>query len=188
MKRLVRERAFAILAIAIVVAACSSQQTTTASSTPSAAASTTAADDTCDGVGKNEAWPEVYRDKYAAGVVKALKQTLSVYDSAVESGAPEQIGTAAGALYSDVRTNLGMFKLRRLYGCYDPSVLTGLQNATDAFAPTLDNLACAGENMCGRTPAEVPGLVAQANRQQRIYIEAINVYAAQFGGEQIPQR
>jgi hypothetical protein len=49
-------------------------------------------------------------------------------------------------------------------------------------------LACAGANMCTKTQAEVPSLVAQARSQERIYIEAINVYAAQFSGMQIPQR
>ena len=32
----------------------------------------------------------------------------------------------------------------------------------------------------------MPGLVAHAKPQERTYIEAINAYAAQFGGEQIP--
>jgi hypothetical protein len=47
-------------------------------------------------------------------------------------------------------------------------------------------LSCTGINVCQSDKAEVPGLVAHAKPQERTYIEAINAYAAQFGGEQIP--
>jgi hypothetical protein len=66
-------------------------------------------------------------------------------------------------------------------------VLKGLQNATDAFATTLYDLACAGGSKCGKTAAEVSGLVSQAKPQEKTYVEAINAYASQFGGEQVPQ-
>lgn len=74
----------------------------------------------------------------------------------------------------------------RLYGCYDQTVLTRLQNATEAFATTLDALSCAAANMCNRKQTEVPSLVAQAALRERTYVEALDAYAAQFGGEQLP--
>jgi hypothetical protein len=80
-----------------------------------------------------------------------------------------------------------MVRIPRLFGCYDPSVLKGLENATDAFAPTLDAMSCAGASMCGHTPAEMSGLLAQAKPQEKVFIDAVNVYAAQFGGEQMPK-
>ena len=111
---------------------------------------------------------------------------LKTYDSALESLDPHSIGDAAGALDSEIRADARLVNVPRLYGCYDPKILTGLQNATNTFADTLDALSCAGNNMCNRKPTEVSGLVGQAKPQERTYVQAINAYAAQFGGEQLP--
>jgi hypothetical protein len=39
----------------------------------------------------------------------------------------------------------------------------------------------------GKTPADVPGLVKQAEPQEKAYVDALNAYASQFGGQQVPR-
>lgn len=176
---------------ALVVAACGADQTTATSSSSAASSSPTSAtaERTCSDGGQDphQASPDFYQGQYADGLAKQLKQKLSVYDSAVESGDPQQIGTAAGDLYSEVKSDVTMTESSNLFGCYDQAVQTGLQSATDAFATTLDDMACAAANTCSRTQADMPGLLAQAKPQEKTYVEAINAYASRFGGEQIPQ-
>ena len=92
----------------------------------------------------------------------------------------------AAALDTDIRADARLVNVPRLYGCYEQTVLTRLQNATEAFATTLDALSCAAADMCNRKHTEVPGLVAEAAPQERTYVEALDAYAAQFGGEQLP--
>lgn len=169
----------------------SEQKTSSSSSELSSSSSTatTTARATCDSrtEAQNDAAPEFYRKQFADGLADNLKQKLSVYDSAVESDDPQQIATAAGDLYSEIEGDVGMTRLPQLFGCYSPAVLNGLQNATDAFAPTLDAMSCAGANACGRTRDELPGLLRQAEPLEKMYVEALNAYAAQFGGEQMAQ-
>jgi hypothetical protein len=71
------------------------------------------------------------------------------------------------------------------FGVVFPGCMAALQKATDTLATTLDALSCAGVNMCNRNQAEVPRPLVQEKPQERTYVEAINIYAAQFGGEQL---
>jgi hypothetical protein len=111
-------------------------------------------------------------------LAKQLKATISTYDSAVQSGDSQQVADAAGALAAEIRADAHLATIPRLYGCYNPKVLAGLQKATDTLATTLDALSCAGVNMCNRNQAEVPRLLPQEKPQERTYVEAINTYAA----------
>jgi hypothetical protein len=177
---------------ATVLAGCRLGQTTSPPAPPppssSMPAPTGTADQSCtDNPGQNGATPDFYRQQYADGLAKDLSQKLTNYDSAVGSGQPRQIGTAAGDLFSAIKLNDAKVKNPRVFGCYDPNVLMGLQTATDAFAATLDDMACAGASTCDKTPADIPDLAGQAKPQEQAFIDAMNAYAAQFGGQQIPQ-
>lgn len=112
---------------------------------------------------------------------------MATYHSAVASGDPKQIGAAAGMLYSEITFDLQMFDTEHSFGCYSPVVLASLHRATDALAPTFDSINAASASLGGKTPSDVPGLVSQAKPQERAYIDALNVYASQFGGQQVPQ-
>ncbi len=180
-----------LLGVAMALTACGSSGTTTGSSGPASSGAgvvtTMSGGDTCTGrAGQHDAAPDFYQQQYATGLANQLNDRLKTYDSALESLDPHSIGDAAGALDSEIRADARLVNVPRLYGCYDPKILTGLQNATNTFADTLDALSCAGNNLCNRKPTEVPGLVGQAKPQERTYVQAINAYAAQFGGEQLP--
>lgn len=178
---------FAILGFAMALTACGSSGTPAGSSSSSGVVTTVAGGDTCDGrAGRNEASPEFYQQQYASGLANQLKEKLQNYDSAVDSGDPKRIGDTANALDTEIRADARLVNIPRLFGCYNPRFLTALQSATDAFASTMDTVSCAGVNMCNRKQSEVPELVAQAEPQERTYVAAINAYAAQFGGEQLP--
>lgn len=178
-----------ILGVAMTLTACGSSGTPAGSSstTRSGVVTTIPGGQTCAGrAGQNDAPPEFYQQQYATGLAKQLKDKLSAYESAVESGDSQHIGDAAYALGAEIRDDPRLVNIPRLFGCYDHGALTRLQNTTTTFATTLDGLSCTGINVCQSNKAEVPGLVAQAKPQGRTYVEAINAYAAQFGGEQIP--
>jgi hypothetical protein len=151
------------------------------------AVTTAAGADTCQGrTVPNDAAPDFYRQQYEDGLANPLEERLKTYGSAAASGDPRRIGDAAAALDTDIRADARLVNVPRLYGCYDKAILTRLQNATEEFATTLDGLSCAAANMCNRKQTEVPSLVSQALPQERTYIEALDAYAAQFGGEQLP--
>lgn len=137
--------------------------------------------------GPNPAKPESYREQYSSTVFAPLKRDLARYQSAAASDDPDQTGRAATSLYSEIQTDLAMFTDQTWFGCYDPVVLTGVKQAADAFTSTLDDISAAAAGFSGKTPDDVPALVAQAQPQQTAYISALNAYAAQFGGEQIAQ-
>jgi hypothetical protein len=146
-------------------------------------AATASADVKCDAkAGKNPAEPEFYQEQYNPSVAQPLTKYFAEYRSAVASGDVEQIGEAAGALYSEVAVKPRMFETQTLFGCYDPSVLASVQQATDALAPIYDDINSAAPNQ-----AEVTGLVSKAKPLERTYIDALNVYASQFGGQQVPR-
>jgi hypothetical protein len=179
----------AILGVAVALTACGSSGTPASSSSSSRAGvvTTAAGGDSCQGrTAPNEASPDFYRQQYSTQLVKQLKERLGAYDSAVDSADPQHIGDAASALSIEVRADARLVSIPRLFGCYDQKVLSGLLDATEAFGSTLDVLPCAGTNTCNRKQTEVPGLVARARPQERTYVVAINAYAAQFGGEQLP--
>ena len=166
--------------------ACGSSGTPAGSSTSRPGVVTTLPGNlTCKGgAPPNDASPDFYRQQYAE-LVNPLKERLKTYDAAAESGDARSIGLAAAALDTDIRADAGLVNIPRLYGCYDQKVLARLQNATEAFATTLDALSCASDNRCNRKQTEVPGLVAQASPQERATIGAFNAYAAQLGGEEL---
>ena len=180
-------RGLAVLGIAMALTtACGSSGTPAGSSTSRPGVVTTLPGNlTCKGgAPPNDASPDFYRQQYAE-LVNPLKERLKTYDAAAESGDARSIGLAAAALDTDVRADAGLVDIPRLYGCYDQKVLARLQNATEAFATTLDALSCASDNRCNRKQTEVPGLVAQASPQERATIGAFNAYAAQLGGEEL---
>jgi hypothetical protein len=178
----------ALAGIAMALTACGPSGTPTGSSSSGAGVVTTmSGGDTCAArANQHDASPDFYQQQYATGLANQLNDKLKTYDSALDSLDPHNIGDAAGALDSEVRADARLVNVPRLYGCYDPKILTGLQNATNSFAEALDALSCAGNNLCNRKPTEVAGLVATAKPQERTYVQAINAYAAQFGGEQLP--
>jgi hypothetical protein len=178
----------ALAGITVTLTACGTSGTPTGSSSSGAGVVTTmSGGDTCAGrANQHEASPDFYQQQYAAGLANQLNDRLKTYDSALDSIDPHSIGDAAGALDSEIRADARLINVPRLYGCYDPKILTGLQDATNVFAETLDALSCAGNNLCNRKATEVPDLVSQAKPQERTYVHAINAYAAQFGGEQLP--
>jgi len=142
--------------------------------------------ESCAGrLGQNDGSPDSYRQEYSTGLAKQLKATISTYETAVQSGDSQQIADAAGALAAEVRADALLATIPRLYGCYNPKVLASLQKATDTLAGTLDALSCAGVNMCNKNQTDVPRLLVQEKPQERAYVEAINTWAAQFGGEQL---
>jgi hypothetical protein len=146
------------------------------------------ADVQCTGEqGPNPAAPEVYQAQYNPSVAKPLTKDLAAYHAAVASGDPKQIWLTAGTLSSDISQTPMIFGNQTPFGCYDPPILTGLQRATNTFAAALDSIHGAAANLGGKTPSDVPGLVSQAKPQEKAYIDALNAYASQFGGQQVPQ-
>jgi hypothetical protein len=139
------------------------------------------ADAKCDGsAGPNPAAPEFYRQQYNRAVAQPLTKEFAAYRSAVASGDLQQIGDAAGTLYSDVHGDPNKFQTQNSFGCYSPAVLAGVQQAADALAPTLDQISSAAAG-------DLPDLLSQAKPQVKAYIDALNAYASQFGGQQVPQ-
>lgn len=150
------------------------------------AAPRAAADTQCAGQhGSNPENVEYYRKQYSSTVLEPLKRDLAAYYSAAASGGPDEIGRAANALYNEIETDLMMVDDQHWFGCYDLAVLARLQQSADAFVPTLDDISSAATHFSGKTPEDVPALVAQARPLQRAFIDALNAYAGQFGGDQI---
>lgn len=150
--------------------------------TPSAGA-----DVQCAGQQPNPEKADFYQRQYSAAVSGPLRDHLAAYQSAAASDDPRQTGRAANILYGEIETDLMMFGTQTWFGCYDPAVLAGLQQSADAFTSTLDHISGAAANFSGKTAADVPALVAQAQPQEKAYIAALNGYSGQFGGEQISQ-
>ena len=149
-------------------------------------AATSTADIQCTGQeGPNPAAPESYQSQYKSSVAKPVTKDLAAYQAAVASGDPKQIWQTAGTLSSDISQTPMMFGTQTPFGCYDPAVLTSLQQATNTFASTLDSIKGAAAGLGGKTPSDVPGLVSQAKPQERAYVDALNAYASQFGGQQV---
>jgi LmbE family N-acetylglucosaminyl deacetylase len=139
------------------------------------------ADAKCDGsAGPNPATPESYQQHYNPSVAQPLTKEFAAYRSAVASGDLQQIGDAAATLHNDVVGDPNKFGTQDLFGCYSPAVLAGVQQAADALASTLDQISSAAAG-------DLPDLVSQAKPQVKAYIDALNAYASQFGGQQVPQ-
>jgi len=151
-----------------------------------ASAANAKADVKCTGQqGSNPAAPEFYQEQYNPSVARLLTKDLKTYSAAVASGDPQQIGQAAGTLYSEISVDLDMFGTQTLFGCYDPAVLTSLQQSTDTFASTLDSINGAAARASAGRPNNMPSLVSQAKPQETAYFTALNAYASQFGGQQV---
>ncbi|MBZ4521822.1 hypothetical protein [Mycobacterium avium] len=135
----------------------------------------------------NPAKPDFYQRQYSAAVSVPLRNHFAAYQSAADSDDPQQTGRTANILYGEIETDLMMFGTQTWFGCYDPGVLAILQQSADTFAATLDDISGAAANFSGKTPEDVPALVAQAQPQGKAYIDALNAYAGQFGGEQIAE-
>jgi hypothetical protein len=180
-----RAGSVAVLGVAMALTACGSTGTPSGSSS-SGAVTTISGNETCAGQsGQNEGSPDSYRQQYAGGMAKQLKAAITTYETAVQSGDSQRVADAAGAMAAEIRTDAHLANIPRLYGCYNAKVLASLQKATDTLATTLDALSCAGVNMCNKNQSEVPHLLVQEKPQERTYVEAVNTYAAQFGGEQL---
>lgn len=180
----------AAVGFAMILTACSSSGTPSATSSfgQSGVVTTLPGVETCETrTGPNDAPPEVYRQQYATGLAKQLKDRLDAYDSAVDSGDSQRIGESAALLAGEVRADAKLVTdFPRLYGCYDRGVLADVRRAAEAFGSQLDGMSCAGADICKKVHAEIPNLVGRAKPQQRAFVVAINTYAAQFGGEQLP--
>ncbi len=177
----------AVLGVALTLTACGSSRTPASPSSSGGVVTTVAGADTCQGrPGPTDPAPDFYRQQYADGLANPLEERLKTYASATLSGDARRIGDAAAALDTDIRADARLVNVPRLYGCYDQTVLTRLQNATESFAITLDALSCAAANMCNRKQTEVSNLVAEAAPQERTYVQALDAYAVQFGGVQLP--
>jgi hypothetical protein len=139
------------------------------------------ADAKCDGsAGPNPAAPEFYRQQYNPTVAQPLTKEFAAYRNAVASGDLQQIGDAAGTLHGDVQGGANKFETQNFFGCYSPTVLAGVQQTADALASTLDSISSAAAG-------DLPDLIDQAKPQVKAYIDALNAYASQFGGQQVPE-
>lgn len=140
-----------------------------------------------DHSGPNPAAPEFYKEQYNASVAEPLTKDLATFRDAVPSLDPRQIGPAAGALHSDISSYYTMFGTQTSFGCYSPAVLASLQQATDALAPTFNTIVSAAANSERKTHSRITGFVSRAMPQEMGYIQALNAYASQFGGQRVPQ-
>jgi hypothetical protein len=151
-------------------------------------AATARADDQCTGQqGANPAAAEFYQTEYNPSVAEPVARALKEYNAAAASGDPQQTGQAARTLYNEISADLTMFRTQTPFGCYDATVLASLQLSTTAFAATLDGMSHAAARSGGKTPGDIPGLVAQAKPQEMAYVNALNAYASQFGGQKVAQ-
>lgn len=180
----------AVLGLATALIACSPSETPSASSSVShpGVVTTLPGVETCENrTLPNDESPELYRERYAKGLATTLKNKLNDYDSAVDASDSQRIGESGLALATEVRVDVKLVtEFPRLYGCYDRTVLNTLKGATEAFGTALDALSCSGADACRKIQAEIPTLVWRVKPQERSYVVAINAYAAQFGGEQLP--
>lgn len=152
-----------------------------------ASVATAGADVQCTGQDEpNPVTPEAYQGLYDSYFAKQLAQGLKAFDTASASGDKRRIGQAASQLNNQISTAPMMFGTQTPFGCYDPAVLSVLQQAGNKFAATLDAIGSAAAGLHGKKPTDVPRLVAQAKQQEAAYITALNAYAAQFGGQQLP--
>lgn len=156
------------------------------SATTTTSPTSTATDDACDdGQDHDQPSPGTLQGQYSHEVAANLEPTLDEYHAAIASGDAKQIGTAAGDLNSEIRGDTHKVTVPASYGCHDATILATLQQASTTFAATLDGINMAASGIGDQTPADVGGLVAQAQPQEKAYLNALNAYAGQFGGQQI---
>lgn len=152
-----------------------------------ASAATSSADAQCTGQdGPNPAAPEAYKALYDNYFANDITEGLKAFHTATASGDTERIGMAAGQLYNQISTAPVMYGTQSPFGCYDPALLAGLQQAGNTLATALDRIGGAAAGVDGRAPTDVPALVSRAKPQETAYINALNAYSAQFGGQPLP--
>ena len=134
----------------------------------------------------NPAAPDAYQGLYDTYFAKPLAQGLKAFNTATSSGDTEQLGQAAGQLYNQISTAPMMYGTQSPFGCYDPATLATLQQTANTFAGSLEGISAAATSLEGKTPTDVPRLVAKAKPQETAYINALNAYSAQFGGQPLP--
>jgi|GEM_PF-3662758 len=149
-----------------------------------ASAAPAGADVQCTGADPpNVLAPEVYQVRYNSVVVTTLTQGLKTFNTAVASSDSQRIGPAAGRLSSQISSAPMMYGTQFPFGCYSPAVLANLQQAANALTTSLDAISGAAAGLNGKTSADVPVLVVQIGPQESAYIDAVNAYGAQFGGQ-----
>jgi hypothetical protein len=120
-------------------------------------AATANADVKCDDhAGPNPAAPEFYQEQYNSAVAKPLTKDLATYHRATASGDHEEIGEAAGTLYSEISSNVNMFVTQKLFGCYSPAILASLQQTTNTLTTTYDSINGAAAGLGGKTSGSTP--------------------------------
>ena len=145
---------------------------------------TAKADVKCDDhAAPNPAAPDSYQVQYNTSVAEPLTKDLATFRDAVPSNDPNQIEPAARTLSDEISSNSMMFGTQTSFGCYNHAALERLQTPTDALTRTLR----AAANRGGKPPSDMFNCVTQARRLLWPYIDALNAYASQFGGQQVPQ-
>jgi len=145
---------------------------------------TAEADVTCDDhAAPNPAAPNFYREQYNTLVAEPLTKDLATFRDAAPSNDPNQIEPAAGTLSDEISRESVRFGAQTSFGCYSHAVLERLQTPTDALTRILRATADPG----GKPPSDMFNCVTQARRLLWAYIDALNAYASQFGGQQVPQ-
>ena len=137
--------------------------------------------------GPNPLGQAIYQLRYDSAVAKPLIQGLRNFTSAVATAEAQRIGQAAGMLSGQISSAPMMYGTQSPFGCYSANVLTNLQQATSAFASSLDGIRGAAASLNGRTPSDVAALLVAANSQEGAYIDAVNAYGAQLGGQPVPK-
>jgi hypothetical protein len=127
---------------------------------------------------------DFYQNQYSY-VARTIKQDLTTYHSAIESDDPQTIDQAASDLASEIDSDVTQFSTQRFFGCHDSALLNSFEDASGAFAGALWEIDHAARSTSGHTQGEIPSLVQNAKPQERVYIEALNAWSSQFGGEQI---
>ncbi len=146
------------------------------------------ADVQCTGFdGPNPLGQAVYQVRYDSAVARPLIQGLKVFNAAVSTAEAQRIGQAAGLLSSQISSAPMVYGTQSPFGCYSANVLTNLQQVTSAFTSSLDGIRGAAAGLNGGTPGDVPALVVAANGPESAYLDAVNAYGAQFGGQQVPK-
>jgi hypothetical protein len=140
-----------------------------------------------DSADPNTAAPEFYRDRYRDVVARPLTQHLATFRDAVPSNDPRQIGPAAHILATDVARFDVTFDSQAWFGCYSPGVLVTLHHAAGLLASTFDMIAIAAAKSNDKNPSDITDFVTRVLPQEINYIQALNDYACQFGGQLVPQ-
>ncbi|EGD56739.1 hypothetical protein [Gordonia neofelifaecis] len=137
----------------------------------------------CSEGGTNTAEPSFYQDQFSTQA-EPLSRDIATYRTAVTADDNQAIQDASSTLYSEITVGLTMAQ-NGSWGCYSPLALQDLETATNEVAPLFNDLDAAESECCGHTSAEAPALIEQITPKLADYINTLNAYSAQFGGEQV---